>query len=224
MGAGFIAKGLTIINNSGPQKNQAVALRLGADKSVVYQCSIQGYQDTLYTHSNRQFYRDTDIYGTIDFIFGNAAAVIQNCFIQPRKPGRGQFNSITAQGRLDPNQNTGLSIHNCRIVGSSDLGGTPTYLGRPWQKYSRTVFMESYLDRSINSAGWERWSGSFALSTLYYGEYANTGPGSSISGRVKWPGVHSSLTASEASKFTVAEFIFGDSWLPGTGVQYTSGL
>ncbi|KAG1334405.1 pectinesterase [Cocos nucifera] len=224
MGAGFIAKGLTIINNSGPSKNQAVALRVGADKSVIYQCSIQGYQDTLYTHSNRQFYSEDDIYGTVDFIFGNSAVVFQNCFIQPRKPGGGQRNSVTAQGRLDANQNTGISIHKSRIVGASDLGGTPTYLGRPWRKYSRTVVMETYMDGSINSAGWEPWSGSFALSTLYYGEYANTGPGSSTSGRVHWPGVHSSLSTAEASKFTVAEFILGASWLPGTGVSYTAGL
>ncbi|KAJ6825509.1 pectinesterase-like [Iris pallida] len=224
MGAGFIGKGLTIINNSGPQKQQAVALRVGADQSVVYQCSIQGYQDTLYTHSNRQFYRDNDIYGTVDFIFGNSAAVFQNCYIQPRKPGGGQRNSITAQGRLDPNQNTGISIQGCKIECSSDLGGTPTYLGRPWHKYSRTVFMQSYLAGCINRAGWEEWSGSFALSTLYYAEYGNTGPGASTSGRVRWPGVHTALSTSEAAKFTVAEFIFGNAWLPGTGVTYSAGL
>ncbi|XP_072953756.1 pectinesterase-like [Typha angustifolia] len=224
MGPGFIAKGLTIINNAGPAKHQAVALRVGGDKSVVYQCSIQGYQDTLYTHSNRQFYAEDDIYGTVDFIFGNSAVVLQNCYIQPRKPGSGQKNSVTAQGRSDPNQNTGISIHKCRIIGSSDLGGTPTYLGRPWMKYSRTVVMASYLDSSINAAGWEEWSGSFALSTLYYGEYGNTGPGASTSGRVRWAGVHPSLSSSEASKFTVGNFIFGDEWLPDTGVSYNSGL
>lgn len=224
MGAGFVAKGLTIINNSGPNKHQAVALRVGADRSVIYQCSIQGYQDTLYTHSNRQFYSEDDIYGTVDFIFGNSAVVFQNCYIQPLKPGGGQKNSITAQGRLDPNQNTGISIQKCRIIGASDLDGSRTYLGRPWHRYSRTVVMETYMDDSINPAGWEPWSGSFALSTLYYGEYANTGPGASTSGRVSWPGVHSSLSDHEASKFTVAEFIFGDSWLPGTGVSYNAGL
>ncbi|XP_008812393.2 pectinesterase-like [Phoenix dactylifera] len=224
MGAGFIAKGVTIINNSGASKQQGVALLVGGDKSVIYQCSIQGYQDTLYTLSNRQFYSQDDIYGTVDFIFGNSAVVFQNCYIQPRKAGGGQKNVITAQGREDPNQNTGISIHKCRIVGASDLGGTPTYLGRPWKKYSRTVVMETYMDDSIDPAGWEPWSGSFALSTLYYGEYANTGPGASISGRVGWSGVHSSLSASEASKFTVSEFIFGDSWLPGTGLSYNAGL
>ncbi|CAN6380916.1 unnamed protein product [Urochloa humidicola] len=224
MGSGFIAKGLTIINSAGPGKGQAVALRVGGDLSVVYQCAIQAYQDTLYVHSNRQFYAEDDIAGTVDFIFGNSAVVIQNCDIQARRPRLGQKDTVTAQGRTDPNQNTGISIHKCRITGASDLGGTPVYLGRPWQKYSRTVVMESFLDRSISPAGWLEWSGQFALSTLYYGEYGNTGPGAGTSKRVTWTGVHTSLSRSDATTFTVANFIMGDSWLGSTGVASDSGL
>ncbi|RLM58899.1 pectinesterase-like [Panicum miliaceum] len=224
MGSGFIAKGLTIVNSAGPGKGQAVALRVGGDLSVVYQCAIQAYQDTLYTHSNRQFYADDDIAGTVDFIFGNSAVVIQNCDIQARRPSPGQKDTVTAQGRTDPNQNTGISIHKCRITGAPDLGGTPVYLGRPWQKYSRTVVMESFLDRSISPAGWLEWSGQFALDTLYYGEYSNTGPSAGTSVRVTWTGVHTSLSRSDATRFTVANFIMGDSWLGATGVTYTSGL
>ncbi|EMS67994.1 putative pectinesterase/pectinesterase inhibitor 16 [Triticum urartu] len=224
MGSGFIAKGLTIINDAGPGKGQAVALRVGGDLSVVYQCDIEAYQDTLYTHSNRQFYAEDGISGTVDFIFGNSAVVIQNCDIHPRKPRQGQKDTITAQGRTDPNQNTGISIHKCRIAAASDLGGTKVYLGRPWKAYSRTVVMQSSLDRSITPAGWLEWSGQFALSTLYYGEYGNTGPGAGTSGRVKWGGVHTSLSTVEATQFTVRDFILGDSWLGDTGVSYTSGL
>ncbi|CAO2143717.1 unnamed protein product [Urochloa humidicola] len=224
MGSGFVAKGLTIINSAGPGKGQAVALRVGGDLSVVYQCAIQAYQDTLYVHSNRQFYAEDDIAGTVDFIFGNSAVVIQNCNIQARRPALGQKDTVTAQGRTDPNQNTGISIHKCRITGASDLGGTPVYLGRPWQKYSRTVVMESFLDRSISPAGWLEWSGQFALSTLYYGEYGNTGPGAGTSKRVTWTGVHTSLSRSDATRFTVANFIMGGTWLGSTGVAYDSGL
>ncbi|CAO2152577.1 unnamed protein product [Urochloa humidicola] len=224
MGSGFVAKGLTIINSAGPGKGQAVALRVGGDLSVVYQCAIQAYQDTLYVHSNRQFYAEDDIAGTVDFIFGNSAVVIQNCDIQARRPSSGQKDTVTAQGRTDPNQNTGISIHKCRITGTSDLGSTPVYLGRPWQKYSRTIVMESFLDRLISLAGWLEWSGQFALSMLYYGEYGNTGPGAGTSKRVTWAGVHSSLSRSDATRFTVGNFIMGDSWLGGTGVAYDSGL
>ncbi|KAJ0803980.1 putative pectinesterase [Helianthus annuus] len=67
-GDGFIGRGITVRNTAGPQNHQAVALRSGSDLSVFYQCSFEGYQDTLYVHSNRQFYRECDIYGTVDFI------------------------------------------------------------------------------------------------------------------------------------------------------------
>ncbi|GER31226.1 plant invertase/pectin methylesterase inhibitor [Striga asiatica] len=227
VGDGFIARGITFRNTAGPQKHQAVALRSGSDLSVFYQCSFEGYQDTLYVHSNRQFYRDCDIYGTVDFIFGNAAVVFQNCNIYPRDPPN-RTNTITAQGRTDPNQNTGISIHECRVAAAPDLRpklrSVRTYLGRPWKEYSRTVFMKTSLDGSIDPAGWMPWSGNFALNTLYYGEYANTGPGSSTSGRVKWKGYRVITSAAEAAQFAPGNFISAGSWLPATSVPFTSAL
>ncbi|PON60164.1 Pectinesterase, Tyr active site [Parasponia andersonii] len=229
MGDGFIARDITFVNSAGPAKHQAVALRVGSDRSVVFRCSILGYQDTLYTHSKRQFYRETDIYGTVDFIFGNSAVVFQSCNIFSRKPASsGLRNFVTAQGRSSPDQNTGISIHNCRISAASDLAPVKssyeTYLGRPWKQYSRTVIMESFLDDSISPAGWSSWSGGFGLKTLFYGEYMNTGPGASTGRRVNWAGYHASLTAPQANSFTVAGFISGNVWLPSTGVSFDSGL
>ncbi|KAA8533849.1 hypothetical protein F0562_031366 [Nyssa sinensis] len=212
-GDGFIACGITFRNTAGPQNHQAVALRSGSDLSVFYRCSFEGYQDTLYAHSQRQFYKECYIYGTVDFIFGNAAVVFQNCMIYARRPMSGQQNTITAQGRTNPNQNTGISIHNSRVMASPDLqqvlSSFRTFLGRPWKQYSRTVFMKTYLDTLVDPAGWLEWDGNFALNTLYYGEYRNSGPGSSTSRRVNWRGYRVITSATEASKFTVANFIAG---------------
>eukprot|EP00253_Pinus_taeda_P029583 PITA_29583 len=227
-GNGFIARDMSFENTAGPQKQQAVALLVGADQSVLYRCSMKGYQDTLYVYSLRQFHREVDIYGTVDFIFGNAAVVIQNSNIFPRRPITGQENTITAQGRTDPNQNTGISIHNCVISAAPDLqpvvGSVQTYLGRPWQAYSRTVFMLSNLGGLINSAGWLPWSGNFALSTLYYGEYMNTGVGAGTSQRVTWPGFHVITSSSVAAQFTVGQLISGSSWISATSVPFTLGI
>lgn len=225
---GFIARGIGFRNTAGPQNHQAVALRSGSDLSVFYRCGFQGYQDTLYVHSQRQFYRECYIYGTVDFIFGNAAVVLQNCMIYARRPMSGQKNTVTAQGRTDPNQNTGISIHNSRVMAAPDLvpvlGSVKSYLGRPWKEYSRTVYMQCYFESLVDPEGWLPWSGSFALDTLYYGEYRNFGPGSSTSGRVNWKGYRVIQSSTEASQFTVANFIAGRSWLPATGVPFTANL
>nr|XP_043635688.1 probable pectinesterase/pectinesterase inhibitor 41 [Erigeron canadensis] len=223
----FVGVNMTIRNTAGAIKHQAVALRNGADLSTFYSCSFEGYQDTLYAHSMRQFYRECDIYGTVDFIFGNAAAVFQNCNLYPRLPMSGQFNAITAQGRTDPGQNTGTSIQKCNIRAADDLaasnGNTVTYLGRPWKEYSRTVYMQSFMDSLITPAGWSIWSGDFALNTSYYAEFNNSGPGSDTSRRVTWPGFHV-INATDAVNFTVSAFISGDEFLPQTGVPYDGGL
>ncbi|KAJ6849062.1 putative pectinesterase/pectinesterase inhibitor 41 [Iris pallida] len=228
VGQGFVAVNMTFQNTAGAAKHQAVAVRSGADLSTFYRCSFEGYQDTLYTHSMRQFYRECDVYGTVDYIFGNAAVVLQGCNIYSRLPMQGQSNTITAQGRTDPNQNTGTSIQGCTLAAAADLaastgGSTATYLGRPWKEYSRTVIMSSFVDGLVDPAGWLPWNGDFALSTLYYAEFNNTGPGSDTSQRVAWAGYHV-IDSADAVNFTVSSFVLGDNWLPQTGVPYSSGL
>jgi len=228
VGNNFLARDLTIENSAGPSKHQAVALRVGADLSAFYRCSFVGYQDTLYVHSLRQFFRECDIYGTIDFVFGNSAVVLQSCNLYARRPLASQSNTYTAQGRTDPNQNTGISIQKCKVAAASDLAAVQssfrTYLGRPWKQYSRTVYLQSELDSVVDPAGWLEWDGTFALDTLYYGEYQNTGAGAGTSKRVTWKGYRVISSASEASTFTVGSFIDGDVWLAGTSIPFSTGL
>ncbi|XP_022731093.1 pectinesterase 3-like [Durio zibethinus] len=223
-GRGFIAKDMGFKNTAGPVKEQAVALRSSSDQSVFYRCYFDAYQDTLYTHSNRQFYRDCHVTGTIDFIFGNAAVVLQNCSIQPRQPGPDQFNTITAQSKTDPNQNTGMSIQRCQITPFDNLTAT-SYLGRPWKDFATTIFMQSYIGEFVDPEGWtERSQGVDPPNTLFFAEYENLGPGSGISERINWPGVKPNITNEEATRFTVESFIQGSHWLPKANIMYESSL
>ncbi|XP_019193481.1 PREDICTED: probable pectinesterase/pectinesterase inhibitor 12 [Ipomoea nil] len=226
-GDGFLARDIAFENTAGPENHQAVALRINADLAAVYRCTIAGFQDSLYVHSFRQFYRECDIYGTIDYIFGNAAAVFQGCNIVSRMPMLGQFTVITAQSRDSPFEVTGIAIQNCSILATYDLynnsNAVKSYLGRPWQNYSVTVYMESYIDDFIEPEGWTNWVGDDGLDTLYYGEYENNGPGSGTDNRVGWAGFHV-MDYNDALNYTVSEFITGDEWLDSTSFPYDGGI
>ncbi|KAK4478989.1 hypothetical protein RD792_014496 [Penstemon davidsonii] len=228
VGNGFLARDITFQNAAGPSNHQAVALRVNADLCAFYRCGMIAYQDTLYVHSLRQFYTGCYIAGTIDFIFGNAAVVLQNCDIHARRPNPTQRNMVTAQGRDDPNQNTGIVIQRCRIGATSDLlpvqSSIPSYLGRPWKEYSRTVIMQTVISDVINPAGWYMWNGNFALDTLFYAEYRNTGAGADTTNRVTWRGYRVFTSDAEAQPFTAGTFIGGGNWLPGTGFPFSLDL
>ncbi|KAH1081173.1 hypothetical protein J1N35_020934 [Gossypium stocksii] len=92
-----------------------------------------------------------------------------------------------------------------------------TYLGRPWRDCARTIVMQSYLDDCIDPRGWLEFDSRSSDLDLSYAEYDNRGPGSATYGRVKWKG-YRVIHSLEAYQFTVREFIYGDWWIPATGV------
>ncbi|KAI9177492.1 hypothetical protein LWI28_015922 [Acer negundo] len=77
--------------------------------------------------------------------------------------GEGHSNVVKAQGREEFNGKGGTVIQNCTITTTEDLrqkkSTIKTYLGRPWKNFSRTVFMQSFLDDVIDPEGWLEWEG-----------------------------------------------------------------
>lgn len=222
VGDGFMASGVTFQNTAGPDAHQAVAFRSDSDFSVVENCEFIGNQDTLYAHALRQYYKSCRIQGNVDFIFGNSASFFQDCdiLIAPRqlRPEKGETNAVTAHGRIDPAQSTGFVFQNCLINGTDEYMSLyyknpkahKNFLGRPWKEYSRTVFLDCTLEALILPNGWLPWSGDFALKTLYYGEYRNTGAGANTAGRVSWS---SQIPAEHVNSYSVQNFIQGDQWI-----------
>ncbi|XP_045796797.1 pectinesterase-like [Trifolium pratense] len=215
----FIARDMTFENTAGPDGKQAVALRNLGDMSAFVGCEIKGYQDTLYAQSNRQFYSNCVISGTIDFIFGMSSTLIQDSKIIVRKPKSDQSNVITADGTVDSQYtNTGIVIQGCEIVTDEDLVKSQirSYLGRPWKPYSRMVFMESTIGDFIHPDGWTPWIKDgieINMDLCYIAEYANTGPsgnigpGADVSKRIKWKGYRGLISRDEAERFTAANWL-----------------
>ncbi|KAL2898318.1 putative pectinesterase/pectinesterase inhibitor 32 [Bienertia sinuspersici] len=209
-GDGFMAQDITFENDAGGRSGQAVAVLCDANHTIFYKCKFLAYQDTLYAKHGTQYYRECDIYGTVDFVFGFATAVFQKCNLYARVLGSYQQVTYTAQGRQSLDEKSGFTMQGCNFTLEPKVdpvklreGCTITaFLGRPWFPYSTVMVMESYLGKMINSSGWEAC------------------PGATSRNRIKWPGFKMLSNANEAIPYTASHLIQGDEWIPKTGVPY----
>ena len=199
---GFTAENITFENASGPV-GQAVAVRVTGDKATFINCKFLGCQDTLYTHgdNSREYYYKCYIEGTVDFIFGAATAVFEDCTLYAKNGG------YYTAASTPPNKKFGYVFLNCKLTGSAPENSF--LLGRPWRPDAHVVFLNCYLDKQVKAAGWFNWGKASNEKTAYYAEYMSKGPGANPSGRVSWS---KQLTKKEAKAYTLKN-IFGD-WQP----------
>lgn len=201
-GDGFTAENITFENSSGPV-GQAVALWVAGDKAKFINCRMLGFQDTLYTYGkgSRQYFYKCFISGTVDFIFGSATAVFENCNIFCKKAGY-----VTAASTPDTSK-YGYVFKNCKIEGSAPEG--TVYLGRPWRPTAKTVFLNCALGAAIKPEGWHNWGKESNEKTTFYAEYQNKGAGAMPSKRVNWS---HQLTDEDAKDYTTIQIFRG--WDP----------
>ncbi|KAF7843166.1 putative pectinesterase/pectinesterase inhibitor 22 [Senna tora] len=220
-GNDFMAKDIGIVNLGGPSGGggMATAVRNAANNSIFFQCSIQGFQDTLWAASGRQFYKNTVISGTVDFIFGGASALFQGCTLQARlRP----YVTFTAQARESP-AFSAFSFGHCKFTMAPEdaprISQVNATLGRPWRAYSTVAIIFSYIDSMVGPRGWEEMPG-VPTDKVTFVEFQNVGPGSDTQYRVKWPGVRRLRGLDEAHSFTASGLLDAASWIPSKGVPY----
>ncbi|GBG59290.1 hypothetical protein CBR_g32303 [Chara braunii] len=194
----------------GSQNGQAVALRATGDYISFFRCDFWGYQDTLYAHQGIQFYKNCNVRGSVDFIFGNATAWFYKCYLFADVVTKG---FLTAQSRGAVSQGTGFAFY-----GGSVKGTGVVYLGRAWGVASRVVFFKTFLDSIIAPAGWDDWGK--PTDAIFYAEYKCSGPGSASSGRVNWS---IQLSDAEARIFGSCDFISAKQWQGSSGLP-SAGL
>ncbi|CAN8267839.1 unnamed protein product [Cochlearia groenlandica] len=224
---GFMAKWIGFKNTAGPLGHQAVAFRVNGDRAVIFNCRFDAYQDTLYVNNGRQFYRNIVVSGTVDFIFGKSATVIQNSLILVRKGNPGQSNYVTADGNeKGTSMKIGIVLHNCRIMADKDLEPEKktikSYLGRPWKPYATTVVIGTEIGDVIQPVGWTEWKGEQFHKTCKYIEFNNRGPGSITTARAPFAKVAKS--AAEVEGYTVANWVGPANWIQEANVPVQLGL
>lgn len=218
LGRGTIVEGLTIQNTAGDGRKagQAVALHAAGDQSVFTECRLIAAQDTLFcgptenpgdaaADGTRLFFRRCYIQGDVDFIFGSYCCWFEACALYAndrQMPTNGWYTAAnTPEG-----QPYGFVFSHCKLSGACADGRQ--YLGRPWRKHAKTVFLRCEMDACVAPAGWADWDAERPV-TEGYCEYGTTGSESDLSRR------HPSarlLTPKEADAITIETVFRG--WNP----------
>ncbi|KAL0362913.1 UNVERIFIED_CONTAM: Pectinesterase QRT1 [Sesamum calycinum] len=202
----FCASGITFENTvvaagGGVDGYQAVALRISGEKAVFYKVRFLGSQDTLLDESGSHYFFHCFIQGSVDFIFGNARSLYQECEISVVGDGF----AVAAQHRNSVAEDTGFSFVNCTVSGTGNV-----YLGRAWGNYSRIIYSYCEFDIDVRPEGWEDWRVPSRQNTVVFGEYECRGRGADRSRRATWS---RALNCSEARPFFDTAFIRGEQWL-----------
>ena len=228
----FVAKNITFQNSSHDGGAQAVALLTYADRMAFSNCRFFGFQDTLWVHNGRQYFTGCHITGDTDFIFGNATALFNSCYLNESNT----WGYLTAPN-TEPTTAIGLVFKYCaltkgpitaidpetgtRYSAVTSVANNATYLSRPWQyatKKPSCTFISCKMDAHIIAAGWSPWDSNNTnpAATTRYSEYGSTtlsGGSLDVSGRVTWS---HQLSATEAARYTVGN-IFGPASYWGSG-------
>ena len=225
-GKGFTAQNLTFEN---PHKNlssvsgnhQAVAVCVQNDKATFYDCRLVGYQDTFYVKNSARVYcKDCYIEGNVDFIFGDAVLLCENCTLHCNR-----HDSVLTAAAEHTNSAFGFTFIDCKIthIEGKDFNGrdfTTFYLGRPWKQNARVVFIRCDEPAKLNEKAWRRMSE--GVDAALFAEYQCTGAGAAPERLAKREMGGRQLTDTEAAAYTLQNIFakttnpskYGTNWTP----------
>ncbi|MET7734436.1 pectinesterase family protein [Streptomyces sp. NPDC005402] len=199
---------------------QAVAACTYGDRTHFENVRLLAHQDTLFVETtaltafDRQYFRSCYIEGDVDFVFGRATAVFEECHFHTLQrdvdftPKGMVFAPSTA--RANP---YGILAVRSRITSGAEDGAYK--LARPWvPSYETTawpslVVRDSWIGPGIDPvAPYTNMREAYPWQTMRFGEYANSGPGAVIS----VPDNRPQLSAEQAATHTRRTYL-GD-WRP----------
>lgn len=200
---GVSLKDLSVINDAEyPEiKGQEVALYVTADKFSASDCTFTSTQDTLfcaplpddlvlrydgfladnlrfYEGQCRQVFTNCKICGTVDFIFGCAAAFFDNCEIISRYDVRNV--GYVAAPAHSLKQSLGFVFYRCNFTCESSVADNSVFLARPWRDFGLCHFIECVYGKHISRDGFDKWNDTERDKTARFYEYPT------VASRVAW--------------------------------------
>ncbi|MCM1130501.1 MAG: pectinesterase family protein [Roseburia sp.] len=203
-------EGLLLQNEAIPSNvyGQAVALHVDGNHFQCEHCIIESAQDTLFTGplpedlckryasfyppeklkgiSSKQIYKHCTIKGDVDFIFGCATALFEECTIITIDSNRTTPSFVCAPAH--PKELPfGYLFYHCQFKGKEKA-----FLARPWRDYGCAAFIECELGDHILPKGYDKWNDTHRDQTARFYEYTKN---KDVSQRVSWSHQLSSVEA-----------------------------
>ena len=202
------AENLTIENTAGDGRvaGQAIAAYVDARFAYFRNVRLLGRQDTLFAaplpdapripgsfigpcksaprESSTQYYLNCRIEGDVDFIFGGAQAVFEECELVSLSREEA-VNGYIAAPCTPKDQAFGFLFYHCSLL-SKGCKPETVFLGRPWRENAKAAFLECGFGRHIAPSGWDNWDNPANEKTAVFAEFQNYGPGADSAGRVFW--------------------------------------
>lgn len=234
-GRNVTVENLTIRNDAGDGRvvGQAVALYAAGDRGSFLSCRLIAHQDTLFCgpvmpkvvkdilprvsraecvpavnepkHTEgRLYFSKCYIEGDVDYIFGSYRCWFEACTLF-----MGQRGGWYTAANTPEDQPFGFVFHQCRLTGACAPG--LGYLGRPWRKFARTLFLCCDMDACVAPEGFADWD-EIRVVTDLCGEYGTTGVRADQATRHP---KQKRLTDQEAAAVTLEAVLGGqDHWQP----------
>ncbi|HEY5376247.1 MAG TPA: pectinesterase family protein [Polyangiaceae bacterium] len=200
------AENLTFENSTPLGGSQAVALLVNGDQVQFRNCRFLSYQDTLYVRKAKQYFRACYIEGSVDFIFGDATAVFDDCTVYSAAGGVAATAPNTAQSTA-----YGLVFLGGQLTAASGISAGSVALGRNWGASGAAAYLHTKLGAHISPKGWEP-MGTNTLTTARFSEYKTTGAGASASAIAARAAQAKQLSDQQAANYTLDKIL--ETWLP----------
>lgn len=224
--AGLTVRDLTLANDwlraDHPEitGTQAVAAYVTGDRSRFSRVRLLAHQDTLFVDTSaldafdRQYFSHCYIEGDVDFVFGRATAVFEDCHFHTLQ----RDVAFTPKGMVFAPSTARANPHGILAVRSRITSGAEDAaykLARPWVPSYETTAWPSLVVRDTRIgpgidpvAPYTNMRDAYPWQSMRFHEYRDTGPGSVITVSENRP----QLTATEAKLHTPATYL-GD-WRP----------
>ncbi|MDE7214661.1 MAG: bacterial Ig-like domain-containing protein, partial [Clostridia bacterium] len=193
---GFSMRHLTVSNKynteasyTGAPSNdkRALAMLIQADKVVIEDSALLGFQDTLELFTGRQYFENCLISGSTDFIFGtNNVTYFHNCEIKSvaNSKNGGYITAFKGNNKGTTDSVTyGAIFDDCDFTAEDGVPAGKTSIGRAWGANAAVMIMNSRLGGHVSKLSSASEGGRYISmgngdpKNASFTEYNNTGDG-----------------------------------------------